>query len=140
METPGPAPEPPAAPSSADGATPQQLSASDQSATPPDATPPTAAEPAAVRPQRTTGGGLFAALAVYTLLRVVLVVALTAVLMIFMPLIVALMFAIVVQLPLAWLLFGRWRARLNDEIARASAHRRAERDRLQSALTGEPNG
>ena len=101
---------------------------------------PTAAEPAVPDPAPATGTGLFAALAVYTLLRIALVAALTAVMMIFMPLIVALMFAIVVQLPLAWLLFGRPRARLNDAIARASAHRRAERDRLQAALTGDPNG
>ncbi len=41
-----------------------------------------------------------------------------------MPLIVALVFAIVVQLPLAWILFARQRARVNDAMAAASARRR----------------
>ncbi len=76
-------------------------------------------------------------LAVYTALRLALVVLLTAVLAFFMPLIVALLFAIIVQLPLAWLLFSGPRARVNDAMAQASARRRAERARLQSALSGE---
>jgi len=76
-------------------------------------------------------------LAVYTLLRLALVAALTAVLAFFMPLIVALLFAIIAQLPLAWLLFAGPRRRVNDALAQASAARRAERARLQSALTGE---
>ena len=87
-----------------------------------------------------TGAGpshLFRYLAVYSVLRLLLVAALTAVLAFFMPLIVALLFAIIVQLPLAWLLFAGPRRRVNDAMAKASAHRRAERARLQSALTGE---
>ena len=87
-----------------------------------------------------TGAGpshLFRYLAVYSVLRLLLVAALTAVLAFFMPLIVALLFAIIVQLPLAWLLFAGPRRRVNDAMAQASAHRRAERARLQSALTGE---
>jgi len=88
----------------------------------------------------TTAGGrshLVRYLAVYSALRVGLVVVLTAVLAFFMPLIVALLFAIIVQLPLAWLLFAGPRRRVNDAMAQASAHRRAERARLQSALTGD---
>jgi hypothetical protein len=42
-----------------------------------------------------------------------------------------------VQLPLAWLLFAGPRRRVNDAMAQASAQRRAERARLQSALTGD---
>ena len=61
-------------------------------------------------PGRAASGALFATLAVYTALRLALVVVLTAVLAFFMPLIVALMFAIIVQLPLAWLLFSGPRA------------------------------
>jgi Flp pilus assembly protein TadB len=76
-------------------------------------------------------------LAIYTLLRLALVVALTAVLALVMPLIVAALFAIIVQLPLSWLLFSGPRARVNDAIAQASSRRRAERARLQSALSGE---
>ncbi len=86
------------------------------------------------------GGGkpsLLGAIALYSLLRISLVVVLTAVLMVFMPLIVALMFAIIVQLPLAWLLFSGPRRRVNEAIALASQQRRAERARLQAALTGE---
>lgn len=73
----------------------------------------------------------------YTGLRLLLVAVLTAVLMIFMPLIVALLFAFILQLPLAWVLFGRWRRQVNDAMARATATRRSERARLQGALTGE---
>lgn len=80
---------------------------------------------------------LFGYLAVYTLLRLVLVALLTAVLTIFMPLIVAVLFAIIIQLPLSWLLFAGPRRRVNQAMARSSAQRRAERDRLQAALSGE---
>ncbi len=73
----------------------------------------------------------------YTLLRLALVAALTAVLMFFMPLIVALLFAIIVQLPLSWLLFSGPRRRLNEAMAQASEHRRNERMRLQAALRGD---
>jgi hypothetical protein len=79
---------------------------------------------------------LVGSLLIYTLLRVGLVAVLTAVLMFFMPLIVALLFAIIVQLPLSWLLFAGPRRRLNDAMAQSSAKRRAERAKLQSALSG----
>jgi len=76
-------------------------------------------------------------LALYSALRVGLIAALTAVLAIFMPLIVALMFAIVLQLPLAWILFAGPRRKVNDAMAQRSATRRAERTRLQTALSGD---
>jgi hypothetical protein len=76
-------------------------------------------------------------LLVYSVLRVALIAALTAILAIFMPLIVALMFAIVLQLPLAWILFAGPRRKVNDAMARKSSRRRAERQRLQSALSGD---
>lgn len=79
------------------------------------------------------------ALLIYTALRVLLVAVLTALLTIFMPLIVALLFAFVLQLPLAWVLFGTWRRRVNDGMARATASRRSERARLQDALSGDPS-
>ena len=100
-------------------------------------------EPAAARRASEPSAGLgrnsvlWRGLAVYTLLRLALIVALTALLALFMPLIVALLFAIVVQLPLAWLVFARQRAAVNDAIAEATARRRAERARLQSALSGD---
>ncbi len=80
---------------------------------------------------------LFRYLAVYTVLRLALVAVLTAALAFFMPLIVALLFAIIAQLPLAWLLFAGPRRRVNEAVAEASAQRRAERARLQSALSGD---
>ena len=80
---------------------------------------------------------LFRYLAIYTALRLALIALLTAVLTFFMPLIVALLFAIIAQLPLAWLLFAGPRRRVNDAVAQATATRRAERARLQSALTGD---
>ena len=73
----------------------------------------------------------------YSALRLALVAVLTAILMIFMPLIVALLFAIIIQLPLAWLLFAGPRRRVNEALAAASAQRRAERARLESALSGD---
>lgn len=79
-------------------------------------------------------GGLVRALAVYTALRLLLVAALTAVLMIFMPLIVALLFAVIAQLPLSWLLFAGPRRRVNEAIAAAGSRRRADRARLEAAL------
>lgn len=89
-----------------------------------------------------TGGRtvpLATALLVYTALRLLLVAVLTALLTIFMPLIVALLFAFILQLPLAWVLFGKWRREVNDGMARATATRRAERARLQGALAGDPS-
>jgi hypothetical protein len=80
---------------------------------------------------------LIGSLLLYTVLRLALVVVLTAVLMLFMPLIVAALFAIIVQLPLSWLLFARPRRRLNDAMAQSSAKRRFERAKLQSALSGD---
>ena len=80
---------------------------------------------------------MIGSLLLYTVLRLALVVVLTAVLMLFMPLIVAALFAIIVQLPLSWLLFARPRRRLNDAMAQSSAKRRSERAKLQSALSGD---
>jgi hypothetical protein len=92
---------------------------------------------AAVQTGSAASRHLFRYLAVYTVLRLALVVVLTAALAFFMPLIVALLFAIIAQLPLAWLLFAGPRRRVNEAIAETSAQRRAERARLQSALSGD---
>ena len=77
------------------------------------------------------------ALAVFTVLRIALIAVLTAALMFFVPLIIALTIAIILQLPLSLLLFGRQRDRLNTALAARNAGRRAERDRLRSALRGD---
>ena len=123
------------APSSTDSPSPSGRP-SGAAATPAAATP-AAATPAAATPAEASPSHLFGYLAVYSLLRLALVAVLTALLMIFMPLIVALLFAVVIQLPLSWLLFAGPRRRVNEAIARSSAQRRAERDRLQAALSGE---
>jgi hypothetical protein len=96
-----------------------------------------APEPAEIQVGPRSGAAqLIGPLVVYTLLRLTLIVVLTALLMFFMPLIVALLFAIIVQLPLSWLLFAGPRRRLNDAMAQSSAKRRSERAKLQSALSG----
>lgn len=75
-------------------------------------------------------------LAIYTLARVGLLVVLTVVLALAVPWIVAAACAIAVQLPLSWALFGGLRRRTNEALARRTAARRAERQRLQAALSG----
>ncbi len=82
-------------------------------------------------------GRLVRAVAVYTGLRVGLMIVLTVALMWVMPLIVALAFAVVLQLPLAFLLFPRQRHGLTAALAGARSRRGAERDRLRAALTGK---
>jgi len=128
------------APSSTDSPSPSGRP-SGAAAIPAAATPaaaiPAAAIPAEANPAEASPSHLFGYLAVYSLLRLALVAVLTALLMIFMPLIVALLFAVVIQLPLSWLLFAGPRRRVNEAMARSSAQRRAERDRLQAALSGE---
>ena len=79
---------------------------------------------------------------IYTLIRVGLIVVLTAALFLAgrpfqMPLIVALAFAIVLQLPLSVVLFRGARNNLTAALARAKERRTAERDRLFTELTGE---
>lgn len=81
-------------------------------------------------------------IAIYTLIRVGLIVVLTAGLFLAgrpfgMPLIVALAFAIVLQLPLSVIFFRNARNNLTASLARAKERRTAERDRLFAQLTGE---
>ena len=76
-------------------------------------------------------------LAIYSLLRIGLLVVLAAGLSLLMPLILALLFAIVLALPLSWVLFSGPRRRVNAAMEVKTAHRRAERDRLRSALNGQ---
>jgi hypothetical protein len=77
-------------------------------------------------------------LALYTLARVGLFVALCAVLIIaHVPLLVAPVIAIVVALPLSMLLFRSWSQRVSAGLAVRSAQRRATRDELRARLRGE---
>lgn len=88
-------------------------------------------------PDDATAPSLPRAIAVYTAIRLGIMVVITVGLMWVMPLIVALAFAVVLQLPLALLLFPRQRHHLTAALARAKSARTAERDRLRAALTGE---
>ena len=76
-------------------------------------------------------------LLIYSLLRIGLLVVLAAVLSLLMPLILALLFAILLALPLSWVIFGGVRRRVNVAMANSTAQRRAERERLRSALNGQ---
>lgn len=79
---------------------------------------------------------LVAAIALFTLLRLLLFAVLIFGLMWLMPLIVAAAFAVVLQLPLALILFRPQRARLTAALAAAKERRHAEHDRLRQALLG----
>jgi len=57
--------------------------------------------------------------------------------MLFVPFLIALVLAVVLQLPLAMLLFGPQRAKVNALTSELTAERRGERDRLRIALRGD---
>jgi len=83
--------------------------------------------------------------ALYTLARLLLVVALTAVIFYGahligiseFPLIVAMLFAIVISLPLGIWLLAPLRRRATAGIAEVDERRRADREQLQARLRGE---
>lgn len=91
------------------------------------------------------GSRLVADLVVYVLARLLLVVALTAV--IFgaghllgvrdFPLVVALLFAMVIALPLGIWMFAPLRRRATASIAALDERRRKDREQLQARLRGE---
>ncbi|MET3808512.1 Flp pilus assembly protein TadB [Nakamurella sp. UYEF19] len=99
---------------------------------------PGGSEPAAeLDPAGHTGAPQLAKwLLIYTAIRIGMLVVLAAVLYLVMPLILALLFAVILALPLSWLLFGGVRRRVNEAMAASTVHRRAERERLRSALDG----
>lgn len=92
-----------------------------------------------------TTGRLIRDVVAYTLARLVLVAALTAVIfygahligVTEFPLIVAMLFAIVVSLPLGIWLLGPLRRRATGGIAAVDERRRADRAELQARLRGE---
>ncbi len=91
------------------------------------------------------GSRLVINVAVYTLARILLVAALTAV--IFggahllglreFPLVIALLFAIVIALPLGIWLFAPLRNRATASIAAVDERRRRDREQLQARLRGD---
>lgn len=99
----------------------------------------------AADPVVATTGRLFADVVVYTLARLALVAALTAVIFYGaqligvgeIPLVVAMLFAIVLSLPLGIWLLASLRRRATAGIAEADGRRRHDRERLQARLRGE---
>ena len=91
------------------------------------------------------GSRLVADLAVYVLVRLLLVAALTGVIygvghvlgVRDFPLVVALLFAMVIALPLGIWLFAPLRRRATASIAVLDERRRKDREQLQSRLRGE---
>ena len=67
-----------------------------------------------------------------------LVLGVSALLGATVPLVVALLIAVVAALPLSLLLFQGLRRRVNEGIVVVDAQRRAERERLQARLSGDP--
>lgn len=93
-----------------------------------------------VAPQerRIPTGTLVRDIALYSLARLLLVVATTLLLVVAgVPLLVAILLAVIVALPLSMLLLGPLRARVNAGLAEVMAQRRAERERLRRQLRGD---
>ncbi|MCF8589668.1 DUF4229 domain-containing protein [Gordonia sp. HY285] len=91
-----------------------------------------------------TMGTLVVAVLLYTAARLVLVVAIAAVIFyvakavsVDVPLVVAAVFGVLIALPLGMVLFKSLRLRVNDQIARVDAERSARRDDIASRLRGD---
>lgn len=108
----------------------------------PDQTPPADRPQDAPRPG--AGGRLVSALAVYTLVRLGLVVVIAAIIYGIgkaagadVPILVAAIFAVIIALPLGMVAFKSLRLRVNAAIAEVDEDRRRKREALQSRLRGE---
>lgn len=107
-----------------------------------DPTPTSGPTPDGPRPG--AGGRLASALAIYTLVRLGLVVVLAAVIYgvgflagVDVPVLVAAIFAVVIALPVGMIAFRSLRLRVNTAIAEVDEDRRRKREALQSRLRGE---
>ncbi|GAB91048.1 DUF4229 domain-containing protein [Gordonia rhizosphera] len=90
-----------------------------------------------------TVGSVALSVALYTVARLGLVVALAAVIMgvgalvgVQIPLLVAAVFSVLIALPLGMVLFKSLRLRVNSQIAAVDADRRQRHDELQAKLRG----
>lgn len=87
-------------------------------------------------------GTMIGSLVLYTLARLVLVIAIATViyfvggLFVQVPVIVAAMFGVLIALPLGMFLFKPLRLRVNEQVAAIDAERRKSRDELESRLRG----
>lgn len=108
---------------------------------------PDAADPAATtqatNTTQATAGSVALAVAMYTVARLALVVAVAAIIMgvgalvgVEVPLLVAAVFGVLIALPLGLVLFKKLRLRVNSQIAAVDDARRARHDDLQSRLRG----
>lgn len=86
-------------------------------------------------------------LAFYTLARLGLVVAITAVIVLVakliavdVPLIIAVLFALILAMPLSMTLFKKLRANVNADIAVVDARRRQDKAELRARLRGDEDG
>lgn len=93
------------------------------------------------------GRSLAVNLGLYTLARLALVAAITAVIMgggalvgVAVPLIVAVLFALLIAMPLSLTLFKGLRAKVNADIAAVDAKRRQDKEQLRARLRGESEG
>ncbi|MGV9665821.1 DUF4229 domain-containing protein [Nocardia niigatensis] len=95
---------------------------------------------------RPAGAGrrLARSLALYTVARLGLVAAITAIIIgvaaavkVSIPLIVALLFGLLIAMPVSLLLFRNLRKQVNKDIAAVDAKRRQDRDQLMSRLQGK---
>lgn len=108
----------------------------------PDQTPSADRPQDAVRPG--AGGRLASALALYTVVRLALVVVIAAIIYFVgkaagtdVPILVAAIFAVIIALPLGMVAFKSLRLRVNAAIAEVDEDRRRKREALQSRLRGE---
>lgn len=92
----------------------------------------------------TAKGRLVRDVVLYSVARLLLVVAIGALIMgggklagTDVPLIIAALFAVLIALPLSLLLFSKLRKRVNLGIAEVDAQRRSDREDLRSKLRGE---
>ncbi|HKR52627.1 MAG TPA: DUF4229 domain-containing protein [Pseudonocardiaceae bacterium] len=85
-----------------------------------------------------TGAALARAVALYSLARLALVVAVALLLVLAgVPLLVSILLALVVALPLSMVVFRSLRVQVATGLAAAGERRREERARLRSQLRGE---
>ncbi|MEU8896628.1 DUF4229 domain-containing protein [Nocardia sp. NPDC048505] len=109
-----------------------------------DATQP---DPASAQQSPKANRRLVRNLALYTLARLLLVAALTAVIVLLakvvgveIPIVVAALFALIIAMPLSLTLFKKLRTRVNEDIAVVDAKRRADKAQLRARLRGESEG
>ncbi|WP_059035552.1 DUF4229 domain-containing protein [Gordonia desulfuricans] len=88
-------------------------------------------------------GDLTLSIALYTVARLVLVVALAAIIWgvgklagVDVPVLVAAVFGVLIALPLGMVVFKKLRVRVNNQIAIVDGQRRARHEDLQSRLRG----